>query len=105
MLLRMSGPSLLRGSYCVTGFDDASSLPRVGLSVGFAQLFELPTVGRLLPLRPIRATRVDGVLTLLDPARLACSETTPAPLTDVPPVVRARLDHVPGVPSVRGRGQ
>jgi len=85
--------------------DDASSLPRVRLSVGFAELAQLPRVRRLLLLAPVGAARVHGVTALLDPAGLAGVEAVPAPLAHVTPFVRARLDHEAGVPSVRGRGQ
>jgi hypothetical protein len=59
MLHRMSWPLHLRLSYRLTGFHNASSLLRLCGAVLFAQLFELPTVGRLCPELPLRALGVN----------------------------------------------
>ena len=68
MLHRMGRPLRLRRLYGLTGFHNAGSALRVGLSILLAQLFELPRVRRLLPLCPVRALRMHEVAALLDPA-------------------------------------
>jgi hypothetical protein len=59
MLHRMSWPLRLRLTYRPACFCNASSLLRPCGAVLFAQLFELPTVGRLGPELPLRALGVD----------------------------------------------
>ena len=58
----------LCGADGLAGFHDARALFRVRIPVRLAQLFELAGVGRLRPLAPVGAVRVDEVTARFDPA-------------------------------------
>ena len=98
-------PLRLCSAYRCARLHDACSLTHVRLSVGSAQLLELPGIRRLLPCRPVRATGVNGVLPLLDPTRFARAETAPATVAGVAPWGWSGFDHSPRVRSEPGRCQ